>query len=81
MVEGEKSVLEVLKSSFTMQQILATPEFQEKYHELLKSQEVISANRRELSTIGSFKTNDSALAVVKMKPNPSLTILEILEPL
>ncbi|MEO1099184.1 MAG: RNA methyltransferase [Bacteroidota bacterium] len=73
-VEGEKSVLEVLQSSYKVQQIVATPEFQHKHQNRLKSVDIINATQRELSSLGNFKSNNSALAIVEIKPNTAVSV-------
>lgn len=71
LVEGEKSVLEVLNSNFKIDLILATAEFFDKYEEIIrkksKSYEIVEQS--ELEKIGTFETNNSAIAVVKQKTN------------
>jgi RNA methyltransferase, TrmH family len=72
-VEGEKSVLEVLNSSFDVRLLLATSQFLSSHeHEVISSScEVISVTQNQLEGLGQYQSNDSALAVVKMKPNES----------
>lgn len=72
-VEGEKSVLEVLNSSFQISTLLATSQFLENHRvEVSKSScEVISVTQNQLEGLGQYQSNDSALAVVKMKSNDS----------
>jgi len=71
LVEGEKSVVEVLNSTFEIDFILTTTEFFDKYGEKIrekaKSYEIV--NQFDLEKVGTFETNDSALAVVKQKEN------------
>lgn len=75
-VEGEKSVVEVLNSDFEIDFILTTTEFFDKYGEKIReksnSYEII--NQFELEKVGTFATNDSALAVVKQKVNKPFEI-------
>jgi TrmH family RNA methyltransferase len=70
-VEGGKSVVEVLKSDFETMQVLATPDFYQSQHTLLKSSkaEVIEVKPTQLADLGDYTTNDAALAIVRMKPN------------
>ena len=70
-VEGEKSVVEVLQSSFTVDLILVTQEFATKHAALLsgKAFEVIFVTPNQLEQVGQYQSNDAALAVVQMKPN------------
>jgi len=71
LVEGEKSVVEVLNSDFEIDFILTTTEFFDKYGEKIrekaKTYEIV--NQFDLEKVGTFETNDSALAVVKQKEN------------
>ncbi len=69
-VEGTKSVREVLQSDFRVNQLYATPAFLKENEALChQAEECVEANEKELAAAGSFRTNDGALAVVKMKPN------------
>ena len=74
-VEGEKSVVEVLQSSFTVDLILVTQEFATKHASLLsgKAFEVIFVTPNQLEQVGQYQSNDAALAVVQMKPNQAFT--------
>ena len=75
-VEGEKSVSELLNSDFEIDFILTTTEFfdktGDKIREKSKSYEIV--NQFELEKVGTFTTNDSALAVVKQKVNKPFDI-------
>jgi len=70
-VEGEKSVLEVLQSDFEVIQLLVTPMFLKGHHDSLKrvKGEVIEVKSGELVGLGEYSTNDAAVAVVKMRVN------------
>ena len=70
-VEGEKSVVEVLQSSFTVDLLLVTQEFATKHVALLsgKAFEVLFVTPNQLEQLGQYQSNDAALAVVQMKPN------------
>ena len=72
-VEGLKSVQELLASDFEIVMLLATNEFLEE-NERPDSAEVIVVTEKELATIGEFQSNDSALAVARMR---TLTDLDI----
>ncbi len=61
-VEGVKSVDEVIDSSFKIKTIVAEPWFLK--DRSFKGVEVIETSAKELAKLGSFKTNDGALAVV-----------------
>lgn len=68
MVEGEKSVLEILKSDYDVTLIVSTPAFKlTHYRKLNKKIEWLEASEDELASMGSFKTNQSVLVVSKMK--------------
>ena len=71
LVEGAKSVLELLKSDYNTQTVYVTPLFLQEYSsELQKANvELLTVSVDVLSALGTFKSNDSALAVAKMKPN------------
>ncbi|MEY3644454.1 MAG: hypothetical protein RLZZ207_1149 [Bacteroidota bacterium] len=70
-VEGEKSVVEVLQSSFTVDLLLVTQEFATKHAALLsgKAIELLSVTPNQLEQLGQYQSNDAALAVVQMKSN------------
>lgn len=71
MVEGRKSVQELLKSDFQIEQLLITQEFGQQNSSLLKTfeGEVLEVKSAELTDLGEYKTNDTALAVVRIKSN------------
>ena len=77
-VEGEKSVSELLNSDFEIDLVLTTTKFFDKYGEKIrersKSYEIV--NQFELEKVGTFETNDSAIALVKQKTNKSPDIKE-----
>ena len=76
-VEGTKSVLEVLDSHYTVSTVLGTTEFfAENGHSLKNNEEKLVLGAKELSKISSFKSNNSALAVVKMIPNEEFVLKE-----
>jgi TrmH family RNA methyltransferase len=69
-VEGAKSVEELLKSDFETLQVLGTREFIVRSEPLFVNHvDVLEVKESELETLGAFQTNTSALAVVKMKEN------------
>ena len=71
LVEGAKSVLELIFSDYKIRTVYATSLFLQDYHSELQSTniEIVTVSSRVLEDIGIFKTNDAALAVVEMKPN------------
>jgi RNA methyltransferase, TrmH family len=70
-VEGAKSVLELLNSDFELEFVLATSDFQQKYSSILSQHKTTfeTVTLTELEGLGSFQTNDSCLAVAKSKDN------------
>jgi TrmH family RNA methyltransferase len=70
-VEGEKSVVEVLKSDFLVDILLVTESFELRHASLIKSYrgELIQVTQHQLEQVGQFQSNDSALAVVRIKSN------------
>jgi TrmH family RNA methyltransferase len=70
-VEGEKSVVEVLNSDFSVDLLLVTDSFQEQHSRILKSYhgELIQVTQNQLEQVGYYQSNSSALAVVGMKEN------------
>ena len=73
-VEGKKSVLEVLKSDFNIRTLLATEDFLSSYTDSWHNIDVHEVSEGLLSSLGGFKTNNSALAVVETKENRSFEI-------
>jgi TrmH family RNA methyltransferase len=73
-VEGAKSVAELLNSDYTLTSIFITEDFEEKYQTLLKSfnGEVVKVKQKDLEELGTFSSNNAALAVVKIKENTPL---------
>jgi TrmH family RNA methyltransferase len=74
-VEGAKSVLELLNSDFAIEFVLTTEEFQQKYSSILSQHKTLfeTVTLSELQRLGSFQTNDSCLAVAKMNANDFLS--------
>lgn len=70
-VEGEKSVLEVLNSDFLVKLLVVTKPFQDLHYETLQKYkgELIEVTQNLLESLGQYQSNDSAIAVVEMKPN------------
>ncbi len=67
-VEGEKNVLELLGSTFEVRTILGSPTFMEVHQSIINSKnaELLEVSASDLSSVGTFKTNDKALAVVRI---------------
>jgi TrmH family RNA methyltransferase len=71
-VEGAKSVLELLASDFEVVQVLGTSDFLSGIKTL--PAESIALSEKELQGLGEFQTNNSALAVARMKPNNPISV-------
>ncbi len=69
LIEGAKNVLELLDSDFEVQQLFVTEKFLEKYGDRLHEKTAyLVCKENELAALGTFKTNEYALAVAKMRP-------------
>jgi RNA methyltransferase, TrmH family len=77
-VEGAKSVLELLRSDFETELLFFTDEFFEQHQNLLHAFHIqaVIVNQDDLEKAGSFTTNNAALAVVKTKENEELLVEE-----
>lgn len=69
LVEGEKNVLELLKSDLKIEAVFATSEFQKKYRSILEKSDIriYSADANELVSYGTLEHNNDALAIVFQK--------------
>lgn len=74
MVEGAKSVLELLDSDFETVMLLGTEKFLQDTT-LPEGCNVIAVSGKELEGLGEFRSNNGALAVAKMKKNSSPGVL------
>jgi TrmH family RNA methyltransferase len=70
-VEGKKSVLELMYSDFDVLLIVGTAEFLDSLPDS-RGEERLTATEDELAQLGSLQTNDAAIAVVQTKPNTPL---------
>lgn len=72
-VEGEKSVLEVLDSDYSVDLLLMTETFERKHPAICKGfkGEQIQVTQNQLEQVGQYQSNDSALAVVTIRENIS----------
>ncbi len=69
LIEGAKSVKEIIQSDFQILAVVGVANFLEKELQLpLGTIEVIECTESELASIGSFQTNEAAIAIAKMKP-------------
>ncbi len=74
LVEGAKSILELLASDFNIHQVLCTNTFSIQHGSLLRNKNIAPeiCSDQDLAAIGSFASNNTAVAVVEMKPNVPL---------
>ncbi|MBL3658651.1 TrmH family RNA methyltransferase [Fulvivirga sediminis] len=73
LVEGKKSVQEVLRSDFEVTMLIVTNDFI-KDSIIPKDIYTIEVSEKELEKVGALKSNNQALAVVKMKVQESFII-------
>lgn len=74
-VEGRKSVIEVINSDYHVKALFGTKAFFEE-NDHLKVSECYEATPAELTKLGTFKSNDSVLAVVKIPMQQDLQLDE-----
>jgi TrmH family RNA methyltransferase len=69
-VEGAKGIIELLNSDFEVKWVAGTASFLSENEPLLRKTkvEVVETTERELSGASSFQSNNSALAIAKLKP-------------
>ncbi|GAA4023810.1 RNA methyltransferase [Hymenobacter glaciei] len=73
LVEGGKSVLELLSSDLETEHVLATPEFADQYRAQLPANLPLSlASEHELTQLGTLATNTTALAIARQPVAPPL---------
>ncbi len=74
LVEGAKSVLEVLQSGYSIKTLVGTAMFLTEHQSLLKQPyyDLVEAGEAELTALGTLQTNTTALAVVEMQDNEPL---------
>jgi RNA methyltransferase, TrmH family len=69
LVEGAKSVIELFRSDFQITTLIGTPVFLNENKNFLKDNfEYFEGKEDELSSLGSFRSNNAALAIARMKP-------------
>jgi TrmH family RNA methyltransferase len=73
-IEGAKSVLELLKSDFEIVMIAATPEFLSGIDSAGRDVELIEASEKSLEDAGEFQTNNTAIAVARLRPSLPLDV-------
>ena len=76
-VEGAKSVLELLDSNYETEFVVATQDFLQKYRSNSSRPAVdwIAAAPSEMDRLGTFQSNDACLAVAKTKENGFLRVV------
>lgn len=78
LVEGAKSVLELLQSPVKVRTLIGTEVFLKEHSNIISSTdkdiEIWSADEQMLSSIGSFKHNNAAIAVAVIPDPPKLLI-------
>lgn len=72
-IEGAKSVLELLDSDFEVVKVVGTPAFISEIARPRKAA-ILEVTASELEGLGQFQTNTTALAVARMKHNTPLKI-------
>ena len=75
-VEGEKSVLEFVYSRYKVWEIIGTTSFFDNNPSLPNSIEKIEAKEKELAPLGSFQSNNSAIALVEIPEHHNIKINE-----
>ncbi|MBT1703429.1 TrmH family RNA methyltransferase [Chryseosolibacter indicus] len=73
LVEGAKSVTELLSSEFEVVKLFGTSDFLSGIKNTGRI-EVNEVSEKELDGLGEFQSNNTALAVARIKPNKSITI-------
>lgn len=73
-VEGEKSITELLKSSYEVQTVYALSDTFIHYSKEKRSAELVEVTEKELSQISAHKAPQKALAVVKIPPVPKIDL-------
>jgi TrmH family RNA methyltransferase len=72
-IQGAKSVQELLISDFETLTVFGTPDFLDTCSPGAKV-EVVVVTPKELEGLGEYQSNDSALAIARLKPNQPITV-------
>lgn len=72
LVQGAKSVQELLTSDFEILFIAATPEYLPGLQSV--KTEIVETTAKELTALSEFQTNESVLAIAKMRPNAPIQL-------
>ena len=75
LIEGSKSVQELLASDFEVLKLIGTDNFLSGLRGRLKG-EVIEVQQSALEGLGLFETNRSALAIARLKPNAPIQVAD-----
>lgn len=75
-VQGEKSVLETLRSTLQVRELYATIDFIERQKSTLSlyKGDLIQVKESELASLGEYATNDAALAIVSIPDNTGFNV-------
>jgi RNA methyltransferase, TrmH family len=78
LVQGEKSVLELLSSTFEVKEIYCTENFAQKHHIIIQSKKYhfIIVKEKELQQIGTLDTNENVVAVAETKLSNDSPVLD-----
>ncbi len=74
LVEGSKSTLEVINSDFKVRTILCTEQFCQNFSNQLEGIEIEQVTEKQLTEVGTLKSNNAALAVVEMRDSPNAVV-------
>lgn len=75
LVEGEKSVRELLTAGIVPVLVVATNQFMDDFNLPLRAESgVFTVSPTVLASLGEFQTNNTVLAVVRMDPNTPLSL-------
>src|SRR5690606_20041575 len=76
-VEGRKSVAELIRSNYETILLLAIRQLRSEFGRSLRhGTEVVEVEASDLTGLGEFQSNDGALAVARMKPGQAVDISE-----
>lgn len=75
-VQGEKSVLETLNSSFQVRELYATSDFLERQKAALSRyrNNLVQVTESELASVSEYETNEAALAIVAIPENTPINV-------
>jgi RNA methyltransferase, TrmH family len=75
-VEGAKSVIELLQSEYSITHLFGTRSFLDEHASIIKIKKLspVEVKETDLVMLGTFSTNNAALAVAKTNPNQPLYV-------